>query len=182
MHSPHNRPPGSGYQQSALMKTFPRSVKLTAAALALLISSMAWMELFYLRIIPAEIGISYPVARGGMWDLREGCGAAVYRIDTATTQALIRNGINYLPGTSHSRKSNDPYHTFSPWLPTPQAKFIDDDQTLLSPGLECAELDQHLQDQIERAARRPGAYYAYGPEKAVLIIPELRLVVLSYNG
>lgn len=149
---------------------------------ALLLIGKLWTESFYMRIIPAEIGISYPLARGGVSGFREGCGAAVYRIDPGTAQGIAQHGLNYFPATSHSRKSANPYHTFDAWRPTPDAALINDDQTLLSPGLECAELDMHLQEQIETASRTTGSFYTQGPEKVLIVIPELQLVVLSYNG
>ena len=165
------------------MTFFSRNVRIAlAGVLALLLIGKLWTESFHMRIIPAEIGISYPLARGGVSDLREGCGAAVYRIDKDTTNGITQRGLKYFPATSHSRKAADPYHTFEAWRPTPDAAFVHDDQTLLSPGLECAALDMHLKEQIEKASRTTGAFYTHGPEKLIIVIPELRLVVLAYNG
>lgn len=155
---------------------------IIAGVLALLLIGYLWIESFYMRIIPAEIGISYPLARGGASDFREGCGAAVYRIDHDTAEGISQRGLNYFPAGSHSRKADDPYHRFVAWRPTPDAAFVHDDQTLLSPGLECAELDMHLKEKIEAASRTKGAFYTHGPEKVILVVPELRLVVLAYNG
>lgn len=150
--------------------------------LALLLVGKVWIESFYMRIIPAEIGISYPLARGGDSDFREGCGAAVYRLDQETSRGIAQRGLEFFPATSHSRKSGDLYHTFDAWRPTPDAALIDDDQTLLSPGLECAGLDTQLKEQIETASRTTGSFYTHGPEKVLIVIPELRLIVLAYNG
>ena len=165
------------------MASVPRGVLVGLAAVAAIVLPIKVLtELFYLRIIPSEIGISYPVARGDTWSFREGCGAAVYRMDSATVKALGETGIEFFSSVRHSRKSADPYYTFGPWRPTPQAEFVGDDQTLLSPGLECAELGRSLQEQIEQVSREPGSYYTYGQEKVILVSPKLRLVVLSYNG
>ena len=137
---------------------------------------------FYLRVLPAEDGVSRAIDRGGESDLFSGCGAAVYRLDSRTSDAIARKGAAFFTGVRHSRKSSDAYHTFGRWQPTPDARFVHDDQTLLSPGLECADLDPGLQQIITDATRQPGSYYAYGPEKTLLVVPSLRLVVLAWNG
>lgn len=62
------------------MTAFSQKLRtIIAGVLALLLIGYLWIESFYMRIIPAEIGISYPLARGGVSDFREGCGAAVLR-------------------------------------------------------------------------------------------------------
>lgn len=106
----------------------------------------------------------------------------MYGIDQDTAEGISQRGINYFPASSHSRKAADPYHRFDAWRPTPDAAFVHDDQTLLSPGLECAQLDVHLKEQIETASRTTDSFYTYGPEKVLIVIPQLRLVVLAYNG
>lgn len=133
-------------------------------------------------VVPVAIGIDYPIAIDGISDFREGCGMAVFRIDAATKRDIRSGGLAFFKHAGHSRKANDAYHTFSSWHSTPDPAWADDDQTLLSPGLECAKLDGGLRAQLENAARTAGAYYAYGPEKALLVVPELGIVALSYNG
>ena len=39
---------------------------------------------WYAGIIPAHLGISHPIAIAGQSSIREGCGAAIFRMDEAT--------------------------------------------------------------------------------------------------
>ena len=165
------------------MTCTPRALTLSIAAVAsVVVIGKIFIELSYIGIVPPEIGISYPIARGEMGFIRESCGAAVYRIDSKTSLAMSKSGINYLPKVSQARWFTDRYYTFGPWLPTPQKELIGDDNTILGPGLGCANIDNDLREQIEQASRVTGSYYAYGDEQVLLIIPALRIVVLSYDG
>ncbi len=146
---------------------------------------LAWklFELWhFVGIIPPSIGLSHPIAINGSTGFREGCGIAVFRIDSSTRRKIRLNGLDFLKEATQSRRDNDPYHTFSQWRLTPNQAFTHDDQTILSPGLECAELNQSLQQQLEAASRTAGSYYAYGPEKVLFVSPELGIVALAYNG
>ena len=158
------------------------AVGILCIPLALFFGWKFFESWWFLRIVPANIGVSYPITISGITGFREGCGIAVFRIDSSTARKISADGISFFTRSMHSSKSADPYHTFSPWQRTPDARFAGDDQTILSPGVVCAEIDLELQQQLEAASRRPGSYYSYGQEKVLLVMPQQRLVVLSYNG
>ncbi|UTA54501.1 hypothetical protein L3D22_01120 [Lysobacter soli] len=138
---------------------------------------------WYSVIIPEPLGISYSIEIGGESGLREGCGAAIFRMDEATARKIIEQGPRYLARAMVSRGHHDSYHTFFGWKKTP---FVSGnahgESTGLSPGLDCASIDRALQWKITDALRAPGAYYTHGPEMFLLVDPAARLIVLTYFG
>jgi hypothetical protein len=56
---------------------------------------------WYLKIVPGEIGTTYPVYIGSQSDFREGCGVAIFRLDRATTQRINAEGIGFLANARH---------------------------------------------------------------------------------
>lgn len=139
---------------------------------------------WYAGIIPAHLGISHPIAIAGQSSIREGCGAAIFRMDEATATKIAEQGKHYLARSMVSRSHQDSYHTFFGWQETP-VKTVGPPRaegSSLSPGLYCASVDAELESTILRAVRVPGAYYTLGPEKFLLVDPTERLIVLSYDG
>lgn len=139
---------------------------------------------WYAGIIPKHLGISYPIEISGQSGFREGCGAAVFRMDEATARRITEQGPRYLARTMVSRSHDDRYHTFLGWQATPVSSgdSSQGEGTSLSPGLDCASVDPELKSTILGALRAPGAYYTHGPEKFLLVDPAARLIVLSYHG
>lgn len=154
-------------------------------ALPLLAIYGAW-SLFewhwYLGIIPQRVGTSYPIHISGQSDLREGCGVAVFRLDRTTVRKIEAEGVRFLNTARQSRKSKDAYHTFEEWKPTPRPSDVDNDKSLLSYGLMCSSAGPSLSRQLDEAVRAPGSFYAFGPEKVLVVIPSRRIVVLSWYG
>jgi hypothetical protein len=154
-------------------------------AIALLAIYSAW-SLFewdwYLGIVPSRIGTTYPIHISGDSGFREGCGAAVFRLDEATTLKVEVEGVRFLNTARQSRKSKDAYHTFEEWKPTPHPGDVTDDQSILTYGLMCSGAWHSLSQRLEDAVRAPGSFYAFGPEKVIVVIPSLRMAVLSWYG
>ncbi|URD51681.1 hypothetical protein [Chroococcidiopsis sp. CCNUC1] len=76
------------------MKKFVKTIILILITL-----HVAWSvyEYFwYSSLIPAKIGIAYPINISGQSDLREGCGTAIFGITNATADAISRQGIDFL--------------------------------------------------------------------------------------
>lgn len=137
---------------------------------------------WYLKIVPEEIGTIYPVYIGSRSDLREGCGVAIFRLDRATTRRINAEGLEFLDNARHSRAWKDHYHTFDEWRPTPHPGDVEDDQSILTYQLACSGAWSYLSDPLEHSVRIPGSFYAFGPEKVIVIIPSERVAVLGWNG
>lgn len=157
-----------------------KSVVVTLLSIYCAWSLFEWN--WYLNILPAGIGTSYPIHIDGQSDFREGCGVAVFRLDRGTTQRIQAEGIEFLNTARHSRKRSDAYHAFEEWKPTPHPGDIEDDQSILTYGLMCSNARSSLANKLEKAVRAPGSFYAFGPEKVIVVLPSERLAVLSWYG
>jgi hypothetical protein len=160
-----------------------RVLKWIAAALVALYCAAGLFEWYwYLSMLPARIGTSYPIHISGQSDFREGCGIAVFRLDRATTQRIQAQGIGFLNTARQSRKWQDAYHTLQEWKPTPHPRDRESDKTILTYGLACSDASSSLSSRLDHAVRAPGSFYAFGPEKVIVVLPSQRLVVLSWFG
>lgn len=137
---------------------------------------------WYLGIVPRPIGTTYPVYIGSQSGLREGCGAAIFRLDRSTTQRIEEEGLSFLNSAKQSRKWADEYRTFGDWKPTPHPGDVEDDQSIVTLGLSCSGAWSYITEPLEHAVRMPGAYYVFGPEKVLVVIPSERVAVLTWNG
>ena len=135
---------------------------------------------WYSSLIPAKIGITYAVNISGQSGLREGCGAAIFGITNATTDAISRQGINFFNDAIYSRRSKDFRYTYKPWKETPVPKTWTSEGTW--PGLGCSSVSGSLLRQILLAAAKKGSYYSTKDEAWIVVIPSLKLVVFSYFG
>lgn len=149
----------------------------------------------YRRSIPAEIDITSMVAQGSdatLIDLiipvrREGCGGAAFQLSDAAAAQITKQGLALLGsariGRGYKNSPEEYYATYQPWQETPvPSPWMGDG--IWAAGFGCLKDDaRHFDaDAVYRAVREPGAYFTTGPETELLIIPRLRLVVLTYFG
>lgn len=144
---------------------------------------IAWSAFNYYwfsNLIPAKIGITYAIHIGGESDLREGCGAAIFRLSDATANAIDSKGLDFFKNAIYSRKSKARRYTYSSWKETP----VPDSWTseVSWPGLACSGASRSLLSQILLAASKKGSYYSSKDEAEILVIPSFKLVVFSYFG
>jgi hypothetical protein len=161
-----------------LMKKFVKTIILILITL-----HVAWSvyEYFwYSSLIPAKIGIAYPINISGQSDLREGCGTAIFGITNATADAISRQGIDFFSDAIYSRRSKDLYYTYRAWKETPVPKTWTSEGAW--PGLGCSSVSRSLLRQILLAASKKGSYYSTKDEAWIIVIPSLKLVVFSYFG
>ena len=135
---------------------------------------------WYSGLIPAKIGIARAINISGQSGLREGCGAAIFRLTNATADDISRKGSDFFNDAIYSRKSKDPYYTYKPWKETPVPKSWTSEGTW--PGLSCSSVSSPLLSQIRRAALKKGSYSSTKHEAWIVVIPSLKLVVFSYFG
>jgi hypothetical protein len=136
---------------------------------------------WYSGFIPAKIEITYAIHIGGVSGIiREGCGAAIFRLSDATTDAISCKGLDFFNDALYSRKSKDRYHTYSSWKETPVPSSWTSEGTW--PGLGCSGASRSLLSQILLPASKKGSYYSSKYEAEILVIPSFKLVVFSYFG
>ncbi|MBC6430601.1 hypothetical protein FM036_07070 [Nostoc sp. HG1] len=135
---------------------------------------------WYSGFIPAKIEITYAIHIGGKSGLREGCGAAIFRLSDATADAISRKSLDFFNDAIYSRKSKDRYYTYSSWKETPVPNSWTSEGTW--PGLGCSVASRSLLSQILLAASKKGSYYSSKHEAEILVIPSFKLVVFSYFG
>jgi hypothetical protein len=159
---------------------------LKTISLLFVIAYAAWFgfEYYWYRgFIPEKIGVTFPVSISGETGFREGCGAAIFLLNGSTVDAIRRDGASFFEDATHSRKSNDYYHTYQPWIETPAPNSTSDD--FLS-GLSCSRsiINSIIPTNkwIYEAARKKGSYYSTKHESEILVIPSLKLVVFIYFG
>lgn len=135
---------------------------------------------WYSGIIPAKIGITYAIHFGGETGLREGCGAAIFRLSNATADAIDREGLDFFNDVIYSRKSKERRYTYSSWKETP----VPDSWTseVSWPGLGCSGASHSLLSKILEAASKKGSYYSSKDEGEILVIPNRKLLVFTYFG
>ena len=153
---------------------------------------------WYSGFIPAKIEITYAIHIGGVSGIiREGCGAAIFRLSDATADGISRKGLDFFNDALYSRKSKDKgldffndalysrnskdrYHTYSSWKETPVPSSWTSEGAW--PGLGCSGASRSLLSQILLPASKKGSYYSSKHEAWIVVIPSFKLVVFSYFG
>ncbi len=97
---------------------------------------------WYSDLIPAKIGITYAINISGHSGLREGCGAAIFRLTNASADAICRQKIEFFNDAIYSRRSKDPYYTYREWKETPVPNTWTSEGTW--PGLGCSSVSSSL--------------------------------------
>ncbi|HSC83846.1 MAG TPA: hypothetical protein VLC30_09550 [Pseudomonas sp.] len=129
--------------------------------------------------LPLSIEPSGVVLIGGESGLREGCGVAVFRMSGSFRQRLMTQGQATLELAQQGRGYiDDPYYSYSPWLPTPVEKAAAE----VALGLGCSDADDVLARRIYRALESPGAFYSRKPEGMLLVVPQEGLIVFGHFG
>ncbi|MBD2242229.1 hypothetical protein [Nostoc sp. FACHB-888] len=136
---------------------------------------------WYSGFIPAKIEITYAIHIGGVSGIiREGCGAAIFRLSDATADAISRKGLDFFNDALYSRKSKERRYTYSSWKETPVPNSWTSEGTW--PGLGCSGASRSLLSQILLPASKKGSYYSSKDEAWIVVIPSFKLVVFSYFG
>jgi len=156
----------------------------------------AWEENWYKAAIPSQIGISGAAFISGESGFREGCGAAAFYLTDTAVQKIEREGLDFFKSALHGRGYPKPeglltfegreqlgkynYYTYNVWQETPvPASWVSEGAWL---GLTCVHGHSELLHQVVQLAKQPGSYYATKPEGELIVIPKLKLVILSYFG
>lgn len=144
----------------------------------------SWESRWYLGMIPEDIETGDVVTIGGQSGFREGCGAAVFNLSPRAIEKIKADGIATLTNARQARSHTDSYHSYSNWKQTPHI-VTGDGLTLADRwlnGLGCAELPMRQSRDIQQALDSSGSFYATTSEAGLIVIPELGIVIFSYEG
>lgn len=157
-------------------------------ALQLLIGLLLCLYLAYklcerqhmIAALPAQLEPASVLLIGGESGLREGCGAAVFRLSKATRRALQQDATGLLAQARQARGYDEQYYSYGPWQATPVPdRYFSEGGWL---ALSCAEPDHRLSRRIQLAMQRPGAFYSSKAEGLLLVLPAEGLLVFGYDG
>lgn len=111
--------------------------------------------------------------------LRDGSGHqgyAIFRVSEGSLVRIRRQGLAYFDAAQLGRDGK-PYHQYQPWQATPT-----NEHEQLFRGQSCAGEPSELLEQAQRAVGKDGAFFTIGHEQDLVVVPELRLLIYSYNG
>ncbi|MDO9177397.1 MAG: hypothetical protein Q7U16_03560 [Agitococcus sp.] len=135
----------------------------------------------YKNAIPEKIEIESVIFHDGISDFREGCGMAIFKISKKSISDMQKSGLKYFENATLGR-DGDNYHAYKKWKST---LFIDSsDNERIFRGVHCVkESDMPLiWREIEKEAIGNGSFFTTGSEQDLLVIPNLGVVVFSFNG
>jgi hypothetical protein len=108
----------------------------------------------------------------------EGCGVAVFRMSHALKARLASQGIAALKNATQARENEGLHYRYSQWATTPvPPMWVREGSWMM-----CPDIGRRLHQRIVDAARKEGSFFATLPEGEPVVIPELELIVFSFNG
>ena len=150
---------------------------------------------YWRSALPDEIGVTELVARGtdvGFLDRAvmlfvpapwKVCGGVVFGLSDATRAGLEREGLAALEharvGRGHRGPPQEHRYTYDPWQETPVPPAWTSEG--MWRGLDCLSKHWAVADQVLTEARRPDAYFTELSHAQLLVVPGLKLVVLTYD-
>ena len=149
----------------------------------IIISVISWNYFqvnVYKNAIPEKIEIESVIFHDGISDFREGCGMAIFKISKKSISDMQKGGLAYFENATIGRNGDD-YNAYKKWKRT---LFIDRDNDRIFRGVHCVkESDLPLVwRQIEKEAIGNGSFFTTGSEQDLLVIPNLGVIVFSFNG
>lgn len=137
---------------------------------------------YYMKFIPSQIGISYPVAFGGTeFAIREGCDVAIYRITKSTQEAINREGLSFfataLRGRGYMDSSGNDGRTYQGWSYGTNIGYSDASEVSI---FKCSGIDRYIEHDIREASKQ-GFYETEQKNARLLVIPSGRYIIYDYR-
>ena len=167
-------------------------IGLVGAVIAAWIGWSAFETNHYRAAIPPEIGLAFGLATtdsdSSLWTARlpippKACGGAIFGLDSATAAAIRAQGPAFFKAATRGRGYRGPPGDGGyKWQPTPLPDgWISWRLQGMWYGLSCMRLRPDYAQSISAAAAGPNAFYTTGPSTMLLVIPDQRLVVVTYT-
>lgn len=138
-----------------------------------------WYEGYLPRAIEVDESLFVEDSGG----IREGCGAAIYKVDATSLERIRRNGLDALRGAKQAKWHE--VREYSDWKETP---YVEPQVEIVRNGWltgmneGCSDIPSHIQRDIAEALRELGSFYATGHESGLLLIPKRGWIIFSYFG
>lgn len=143
-------------------------------------SLFVYEDYWHRKAIPENIGLSYRISIGTDSDFMfSGCGVAVYRLDSATYEQILEHGLAFFVSSTRARGHISDYYKYSEWKETPRHDWRRYEDW--SYQFHCGNLSENLYKKILKYGKSQKSYYALRSESALMVIPEERLVVFTFN-
>ncbi len=127
--------------------------------------------------IPTEIEISKNIDVGTEYGLFDGCGFAVFELSPNTLKKINTVGIDTL-----STLNIGGYYSYDSWLKTPRiTSNSESNEDFWQMGMSCGypSMNTQMKNDIQEALNNPGSFYALANDVGLIVIPKLKLVVIS---
>lgn len=148
-------------------------------AVAPFVAYNAFQYYWFSKVLPAQIGITYPISISEEGGFREGCGTAAFKVSDETLEAIRRDGIKFFSSATQARGHlSDSYYKYEEWKETP----VPPSWTSEGSWMWCSGLSNETHAKIVAAAKQSGAYYTTKHEAQLILIPSLGYVVFSFFG
>ena len=136
-----------------------------------------WQFSHWKKGIPTDIEISKNIDVGAEYGLFGGCGFAVFELSPNMLNLINTLGIDAL---SNARISQ--YDNYEEWQKTPIAT-VNSESTadFWQMGMSCGypSIDTELQNKLQEALNNPNSFYTLASDAGIIVIPKLKLVVVS---
>jgi hypothetical protein len=158
----------------------PILVVLVTYSLAYIVFQ-TWETNFHKQKIPESLEVQHTVlVSTGFY---RGCGLAIFGISSDSVRrvrASVRDGLTSATIPRGQSVEEAPY---SAWKETPFTTPIYKEVTSSERWINgaCAEVPSELNQKITQALVRSGSFYALRSHAELLVIPEMELVIFSYN-
>jgi hypothetical protein len=133
----------------------------------------------YENAIPAKLELGKLIYHDGQSGLREGCGEAIFELAKPTVERIKKEGLIFFDDVLLGR-DGDSYHDYAPWQATPRATV--QNASGLFRGSWCIKSPPVIWSRIRKATQVQSSYFTTGNEQDIVVIPELGIVVFSYDG
>lgn len=131
----------------------------------------------YKDAIPAEFELDHIIYHDGTSGFREGCGVAIFKVSQRTLARFGREGDVFLSSATLGRVKK-PDHQYQSWRATPPPSGV---YVLQGGAAGCIDSPPPVWREITEAARE-GGFFTIGPEKDLLFVPKLGILVFSHSG
>lgn len=135
----------------------------------------------YRQHIPPEVEVASLIDSGSTWDVRGGCGAAIFELTDQAKEKLGVAGITALNDNFDDVPGVDTSDRFRIWQETPYtAELIPESDWAASLG--CTWIKAELHKVIYAALRKKGSFYRRYKSGTVLVVPTSGIVVYTFMG
>ena len=144
-------------------------------------SYICWRNDSYRQHIPPEVEVASLIDSGSTWNVRSGCGAAIFELTVKAKEKLSVAGITALNDGVDDVLSVDTSGRFGVWQETPYtAELIPESDWAASLG--CTWIKAELHKVIYAALRKKGSFYRRYKNGTVLVVPTSGIVVYTFMG